>query len=216
MPSSFRGRALRLLGDFLLGLAIGLLAYEALTSAFTWNSQRELRDDFARVAHAAPAEVDGRALDFDGWREQDARYWRSLPTGGVFGRIVAPEAGIDSVVVKGVSREDLRRGPGWASYTDLPGPTGNVGISGHRTTYLAPFRRLDDLSQGDTIDVYSPYRRYRYKVFRTFAVTPDRVDVMESTRGPLLTLTACHPPYSARLRLVVQARLIQVRRTGDR
>lgn len=75
-----------------------------------------------------------------------------------------------------------------------------------------PFGRLDVLAAGDTIDLYSPYRRYRYEVVRTFVVTPDRVEVIAHTEEPMLTLTACHPPYSARQRLIVQARLVDVRR----
>lgn len=212
MADARRRRLLRLLGDFLLGLSLGLLAYEALTGLVAWRAQQDLRQDFARVAEAAPSSAPTATLDFTGWETKDARYWRGLKRGDVFGRIVAEKAGIDAVVVKGVTREALKNGPGWAEYTDLPGPTGNAGISGHRTTYLAPFRRLDALRRGDTIDVFSPYRRYRYRVFRIRVVRPDQWEVMRSTEEPRLTLTACHPPYSARFRLVVQARLVEVAR----
>jgi sortase A len=74
---------------------------------------------------------------------------------------------------------------------------------------------LDRLAEGDTIDLFSPYRRYRYVVERQLIVTPDRVEVFSSTLEPTLTLTACHPPFSARYRIVVQARLSDVRRIQD-
>lgn len=45
-----------------------------------------------------------------------------------------------------------------------------------------------------------------------FAVTPDHVEVVAHTEEPMLTLTACHPPYSTRLRLIVQSKLVDVRR----
>ena len=67
-------------------------------------------------------------------------------TGGVFGRLVIERMELDTLVVKGHTRAVLKKGPGWIDYTDLPGPTGNAGISGHRTTYGAPFRRLDELA----------------------------------------------------------------------
>lgn len=155
---------------------------------------------------------EGPALNFDKWESEDAAHWRSLKPGQAFGRLVARDMRLDAVVVKGVSYGDLRRGPGWIDYTDLPGPTGNVGISGHRTTYGAPFRKLDQLKPGDIIRFYSPYRRYTYRVRRSFSVTPDRVEVVATTETPTLTLTACHPPYSARLRLIVQSELIEVKR----
>ncbi|HZL06309.1 MAG TPA: sortase, partial [Coriobacteriia bacterium] len=69
--------------------------------------------------------------------------------------------------------------------------------------------------EGDTIDVFSPFRRYRYVVQRQLIVTPDKVEVFSTTEEPTLTLTACHPPYSARYRIVVQARLSDVRRLDD-
>ncbi|MGB4594157.1 MAG: class E sortase [Coriobacteriia bacterium] len=128
---------------------------------------------------------------------------------------------LDVAIVKGVGVPvcvgvpELKKGPGRVPYTDLPGPTGDCGISGHRTTYGAPFRRLDVLQPGDTIDLFSPYRRYRYTVDRVFSVTPDRGDVLRTTAPSTLTLTACHPPYSARCRPIVAASLIEVRRLGD-
>jgi sortase A len=129
----------------------------------------------------------------------------------VFGRLIIERMELDAVVIKGHSPANLKKGPAWIDYTNLPAPTGNVGISGHRTTYGAPFYRLDELQPGDTIDLYSPYRLYRYVVAESFQVTPDRVDVVESTEQPRLTLTACDPPYSARYRLIVWSDLSEVR-----
>lgn len=202
---------LRWSGNLFLGVALGLLGYYSLTNFVTASEQRELRSEVAPTAYEHRL-VDGPALDFEGWESEDAAYWEGLRDGGAFGRIVAQKMGLDAVVVKGVTPADLRRGPGWITYTDPPGATGNTGISGHRTTYGAPFRNLDRLQPGDTIEVYSPYRRYTYRVVRSFAVTPDKTEVVESTQKPTLTLTACHPPGSAQYRLIVQSELVEVRR----
>ena len=119
------------------------------------------------------------------------------------------------MVVLGSGTEELKKGPGWIKYTDLPGETGNVGISGHRTTYGAPFRRLDELAPGDIIHFYSPYRRYTYEVAEVVTVTPDQVEVMRTTGEPRLTLSACHPPYSARYRLIVKSNLVEMQRLEE-
>jgi len=94
---------------------------------------------------------------------------------------VIPAIELDAMVVNGVRTADLRRGPGWIDWTDLPGPTGTCGISGHRTTYGAPFARIGELEPGDTIDVYSPYRRYRYTVTETLVVLPHQTEVVAPT-----------------------------------
>lgn len=202
----------------MLGVALGLLAYYALTTLLAWAAQEKLRsenDDVAAFVADEPEALEtasGPDLDFTGWLEEDQTFWTALPEGEAFGRIVIADIAVDTIVMKGIRPVDLRRGPGWIDWSDLPGPTGTCGISGHRTTYGAPFRRIDELVAGDTIDLYSPYRRYRYEVTRTLVVTPDQVEVVESTEAPTLTLTACHPPYSARYRIAVQADLVEVRR----
>ncbi|MDP2181338.1 MAG: class E sortase [Actinomycetota bacterium] len=222
VPRALARTAARTLGNVFLGVALGLTVYYTVTNIRASVSQRTLRgelDSLGAVSAARPErllESDGKpVLDFSGWAEQDRAYWLGVPDGGIFGRLVIPGMALDTVVVKHATRATLKRGPGWIGFTDLPGPTGNVGISGHRTTFGAPFRRLDVLAAGDTIDFYSPYRRYRYRVVRTFQVTPDRVDVVAHTEEPMLTLTACHPPYSARYRLIVQAILDDVRVLAD-
>lgn len=212
----FRG-----LGNVLIGLAVGLTGYYGLTNLLTALEQSRLDaqlQSFGAIAAVSPDDIavqSGPTLDFADWGEQDRAYWESLDEGAVFGRLVIPAMDLDVAIVKGVGVPDLKKGPGWVPYTDLPGPTGNCGISGHRTTYGAPFRRLDVLKAGDTIDLFSPYRRYRYTVDRVFSVTPDRGDVLRTTARPMLTLTACHPPYSARYRLIVAASLVEVRRLSD-
>lgn len=203
------------LGDVFLGIAVGLLGYYAITSLVTRAEQGTLRAEVPEQVYSERVTAEGPALDFEGWESQDAAYWKRLAEGKAFGRLVARDMGLDVVVVKGVSRSDLRRGPGWIDYTSLPGPSGTTGISGHRTTYGAPFRRLDRLQPGDTIRFYSPFRRYTYRVKRRFSVTPDRVDVVADAKTPMLTLTACDPPYSARLRLIVQADLVEVKRLAE-
>ena len=210
----------RALSNAFLGIALGLLSYYALTTGMGWLGQQQLREEVADVpvfrlqdpteALEAPAED---SFDWEGWETEDRAYWESLaPGSGAFGRIVIPAVDLDTLVLPGITGAELRRGPGWIDWTQLPGPEGTCGIAGHRTTYGAPFRRLDELVPGDTIDVYSPYRRYRYEVTRTLVVRPDEIYVVEPGDEPMLTLTACHPPYSARYRLAVQAKLVEVRR----
>lgn len=202
--------AVHALGNVCLGIAIGLLGYYLLTDATTSLQQSGLQRAFpisAEVPSAPP-----KQYEWDGWEREDEAYWKALGEGEAFGRIRAKAMRLDAVVVKGTSRSDLMKGPGWITYTDLPGPSGNCGISGHRTTYGAPFRRLDRLKRGDIVTLASPYRLYTYQVRRVFVVTPDTVDVVETTEEPTLTMTACHPPYSARQRLIVQSDLISVRK----
>ena len=94
--------------------------------------------------------------------------------------------------------------------TDYPGPTGNAGLAGHRTTFGAPFGQIDRIAEGDAIYLVSPFRTYRYEVASVTIVSPNEVSVVDSTEESTITLIACHPRFSARQRIVVQGVLVSV------
>lgn len=190
-------------------VAAGVLLYLAVADDLRFKSDQA--GLAATLPVAATSTVESTVtLDFTQWAELDAAYWKSLKTGDAFARLVAEDAGIDDIAVKGAGAAQLAKAPGWIVQTDLPGPEGNCAVSGHRVTHGHPFRRLDRLKIGATIDLYSPFRRYRYVVDRILRVTPDHVEVVAYTLVPHLTLTTCDPPGRAVKRLVVQARLVEV------
>lgn len=127
--------------------------------------------------------------------------------GDAIGRLSIPAIGVSEYVVHGTDRDSLRRGPGHYPRTPLPGERGTVAIAGHRTTYGAPFRRLDDLRRGDRIVLDMTYGRFVYRVRRTRIVDPSALWVLRPVGYDQLVLSACHPLYSAAERIVVFARL---------
>ena len=130
------------------------------------------------------------------------------PQGDPAGQISAPSIGLDWVFVEGVSISDLERGPGHWSNTPMPGQPGNAVISGHRTTYGAPFGDLDSLVPGDPILVNTLLGTHTYEVVGTRIVHPSEVWVADQRDGAWLTLTTCHPRYSSQQRMIVFARLV--------
>ncbi len=120
-------------------------------------------------------------------------------------RLRIPKLDVDKIVVEGVSLHDLKKGPGHYPSTPLPGQKGNVAIAGHRTTYGAPFNRIDELVVGDEISVETVQGSFRYVVSEQHIVSPSQVDVLDDKGDSRLTLTSCHPKYSARQRIVVVA-----------
>ena len=128
--------------------------------------------------------------------------------GDAVAQLRIPAIGVDKIVVEGVEVADLKKGPGHYPDSPLPGQPGNAAIAGHRTTYGAPFNRLDELEQGDEILVTTVQGSFRYEVREQLIVNPDQVEVLDDFGDDRLTLTACHPKYSARQRIVVVAALI--------
>jgi sortase A len=134
-------------------------------------------------------------------------------------KIEIPKISLETVVVQGVGRDELKKGPGHfpacgeiganidcVTESKYPGEHGNVAISGHRTTYGAPFFRVNELSKGDLVDFISGRARYRYKVRSQEIVDPTAgFQVVEQHGKDELTLTSCHPRFSAAQRLIIHA-----------
>jgi sortase A len=177
------------------------LVYQLVgTNAVTNAGQSDLRNELQREwsAQPTPRGDPKRAAP------------RKVARGKALAVLDIPKIQLDNkVVVEGVGREELRKGPGHVPSTAAPGQPGAFGISGHRTTYGAPFYRLDELAKGDTITVVTRAAIYTYTVTRTAIVRPVDTQVLDNVRGPngrlkpTITLTTCHPRYSARQRLVV-------------
>jgi sortase A len=130
--------------------------------------------------------------------------------GDAIGQIDIPRVGNAYNVIQGTGTSDLEAGPGHYPTTALPGMGQTVAVAGHRTTYLAPFRFINDLRRGDRIVVTMPYGVFTYIVTRHQIVLPTDVGVVRDVGYDQLVLSACNPIYSAAQRYIVFARLRQV------
>jgi len=132
-----------------------------------------------------------------------------LENGDALARIEIPAIGVNDIVVAGVDTGDLKKGPGHFPDTPLPGQLGNAAIAGHRTTYGSPFFDVDDLVPGDEIRLTTLSGVFVYRVTGLQIVQPSNYEVVsttDSTRANL-TLTSCHPKFTARERIVVFSEL---------
>jgi sortase A len=133
---------------------------------------------------------------------------RHLHDGQAIGRLRIPHIHANYVMVEGTDAPALRKGPGHYPATPLPGMPGTVGVAGHRTTYLAPFNKLDKLRKGDEVRLEMPYGVVTYRVEQTRIVKPTAVWVTRRVGYDRLVMTACHPKYSAAKRIAVFARQV--------
>jgi sortase A len=127
--------------------------------------------------------------------------------GDAIAQIRIPSIGVSEYVVEGTDVGSLRKGPGHYPETPLPGASGTTAIAGHRTTYGAPFRHIDELQRGEPITIDMPDGRFVYTVERTKIVDDQDLSVLDRVGHQRLVLSACHPLYSAAERVIVFARL---------
>jgi sortase A len=222
-------RWLRPLSSVLLAIGMLLLAdavttlvwQEPISALYTKLQQDRLNRDLAKLEQAGPTATDRKVLShLDGLDRKLAYAARVLnrrtADGQPLGRIRVPSIGVDAIVVAGTDTSALRRGPGHYPGTPLPGARGTVAIAGHRTTYGAWFRRLDQLHTGDKVSLTMPYGRFTYAVEQRRIVLPTATWVTHRVGYDRLVLSACHPLYSAAERIVVFARLVGTKPRNER
>lgn len=208
---------LMMAGVLLVADAIVAITWQEPVSAFlAQRSQDDLEGDLEQLAGAEPTPLERRALRALPSQGRRLEYLadrtrEDVGQGEAIGRIRLPSLDAEYVMVDGVAPDDLRRGPGIYDDTKMPGQGGTIGIAGHRTTYGAPFRDVDDLQRGDLVELEMPYGDFTYEVEDLEIVEPTDLSVIEDVGYERVVLTACHPLYSAAERIVVFARLVETR-----
>lgn len=200
----------------LADVATTLLWQEPASSLYASVQQHNANAELSELEQESPTSADLRAArrvpGISGKvRTLAGLFAQRVDDGQAIGRVVIPSIDVDIVMVQGTNTDDLAKGPGHYSSTPFPGQLGTTAIAGHRTTYLAPFRHLDSLDQGDTVQVEMPYATLDYRIEKTRVVQPTDVGILRRASHQRLVLTACHPLYSASERIVAFARLARIR-----
>ncbi|WWR55200.1 class E sortase [Streptomyces sp. SCSIO 30461] len=138
-----------------------------------------------------------------------------------------PRLGLVAPVAEGTAKRGvLDKGyVGHYAGTAQPGQPGNFAVAGHRNTHGEPFRRLDRLRAGDTVEVETRDAVFTYRVDQRLPQTSagDGGVIAAVPRsgvkpvygygepGHYLTMTTCTPEYTSKYRLVVWGRLASMR-----
>jgi sortase A len=202
-------------GFVLVADVVVTLAYEEPLSSLYASVQQghaesQLHEAEARYPTAADRRATARLSRQHKIAALARRFASRVSAGDAIGRIRAPAMdGLDMVFVQGTDTVSLEKGPGHYPETLFPGEGGTIGIAGHRTTYLAPFRHIDSMNAGDRIVLEMPYGTIFYRVQKTAIVDPTDVWVVRPVGYERLVLSSCNPLYSAAQRFIVFARAVR-------
>jgi len=199
----------------LADVGITLVWQEPVTAAVGLVKRAELNTRFLSYRTMPLTAAQRSGLEQLGNEQERVAYLagqqqRTAPDGAAIARLVIAKLGVVYDVVQGTSTGDLERGPGHYASTALPGEGRTIAIAGHRTTYLAPFRNLNELHHGDRIVVQMPYGRFTYVVQGQRIVLPNAWWITRNVGYERLVLSACNPLYSASQRIAVFAKLARV------
>jgi sortase A len=196
-------------GLLILGvLLLALWSRNELESRGFQSAASKRLEAAAGRAEAGPLEAAPNGVAFVG-PPVPALPSQAVPMEGVLGRIEVPRLHISAIVAEGSDANTLRHAVGHVTWTAQPGSPGNCALAGHRDTFLRPLRnvRVNDVIHLVTLD-----RTYTYRVEWSAVLEPQRVDVLDSTATPSLTLVTCYPFLfvgHAPKRFVVRARQVE-------
>ncbi len=169
-------------GLIVVGLVLVGLWLKGNREAYAFQSAASRRLDLAVERHSPEATATPRLPTRGGTQ--------SAELGGSLGRIEIPRLRISGMIAEGTSPGILARAVGHAASTPRPGSPGNVGLAGHRDTF---FRGLGGIREHDLVRIVTPESTYTYRVEWAAIVGPHRLDVLDSTATPSLTLITCFP-----------------------
>jgi sortase A len=241
--ASTRSRWLRRGGTTLIVAGVAFFAWafvtwqwnDPFTSLYTRWEQRKLESEYAELVAKAPppppavapaptkpGQVKGAQAPVSAPAAPDpaaiaaaaATFRKEATTGAAIGRIVVPQLGVNMVFVNGTDTDTLKKGPGLHPTTFMPGEGELVYIAGHRTTYGAPFAKIDRMKPGDRFTLEMPYGTFTYQVTGHTIVDDQDLSVLESNGRERVALQACHPRFFATERYIVWAKPVGVTRPG--
>ena len=189
---------------------------DPFTALYTHVQQNKLAsryEDRVRQFVAQPAPLPAGPTVADEKRAVAAaarRYRLASHEGEALGRIRISRIGVNMILVDGTATESLKKGPGRDLRTYLPGEGQLVYVAGHRTTYLAPFSRIDSIRVGDEVTIELPYATVVYRVTGHVIVPATDLARLESHGREILALQACHPRFFATHRYIVYAKPVRV------
>ena len=203
-------------GELLVTLGVLVLLFAAWqlwwTDVVSNRAQTQIVDSLDATFARKGAEATSAPLPANGIPD-------ALNDEGAFAVLRIPRFGDDYArpIIEGTGRDVLALGVGPYVGTAGPGQVGNFALAGHRTTFGRPLHDIDRLADGDLVVVETAATVHVYEVASREIVFPSDVEVIApvpsdagaAPTAAVLTLTSCHPKFSATQRFVVHANLVE-------
>jgi LPXTG-site transpeptidase (sortase) family protein len=182
-------------------------ANQATTTETLTENNTQSTDESGNINQPQTTQSGGQSQTSETMTGGQAAQSQEVIPGATF-KITIPKINSSWVGYEGTNIPSLKRGPGHYIGTPRPGELGTCVIAGHRTTYGAPFNRVDQLVEGDQIIIETPDgKQFTYLVTRQLVVLPNDLSSIIQTEYASLILTTCHPKFHATRRLLIFAKL---------
>jgi len=226
-------RIIKIISFIFIGVGLLFLLYPSFTNIIAeikkvnvlseWEAQKEtfleeeitskdILEEDNKKGNEIIEESDGSSIGTDNNIDEEIVDYKDLTAEDFFPlKIRIPKIDLEWIVNEGTDRQTLKEGPGHIIETPLPGDLGRCTFSGHRTTYGAPFNKIDELVKGDLIYLETIKGEVlTYVVTGLEIIDPRDVYILEGSDKKELLLTSCYPEYSAAERVILTAELVNI------
>ena len=193
-----REKIRRGIGLLLIVVGLAIIASIVYKKIDTSNKQKELQNVLEQVINEEPKELS---------KEEEEKLINGYKP---IALIEIPSINLSQGIVEGITDDILQYYLGLFESSVMPGEKGNFSVAGHRVSdYSEAFVNLYKVEIGDEIIIKANKKEYVYEVTDNFIVSPDRVDVLENTEDPTITLVTC--TVGAKERVIVKGKLIETK-----
>ena len=216
----------RIIGIVLIMLSLIILCSVIFTSLYKYNGRRQEVLDFARQLDAtdrtgkenvvplidrSASSVSENVSDDTAPEEFEGEAFISeVESGDCIGILTIDKINLTETVKEGSNDAILKNALGHYEGTAAVGQEGNCCILGHRNYVFGQFfNRLNELEEGDIVQIDTLYGTYFYEVTETYVVSPEQMEVLDYIEGNNLTLITCTPLFVGSHRLIVRCKLIK-------
>lgn len=129
---------------------------------------------------------------------------------GVEGILSIASIDLSLPILRGATDKNMKTTVASIENTGSAGKIGNYAIAGHRNfAYGRNFNRLDEMKEGDVIEVDTGNEQHEYIVTEKLYVKPEEVWVLEGNDVDReITLVTCHPMKNPTHRLIIKGKII--------
>jgi len=193
-----REKIRRGIGLLLIVVGLAIIASIVYKKIDTSNKQKELQNVLEQVINEEPKELS---------KEEEEKLINGYKP---IALIEIPSINLSQGIVEGITDDILQYYLGLFESSVMPGEKGNFSVAGHRVSdYSEAFVNLYKVEIGDEIIIKANKKEYVYEITDNFIVSPDRVDVLENTEDPTITLVTC--TVGAKERVIVKGKLIETK-----
>ncbi|MDP4090248.1 MAG: class D sortase [Bacillota bacterium] len=200
----------QVLGIFLSVVGVSLIIWAVSARYTAGNKEQQLINDFKKSIEQLGQGETGD-IPATGEATPDDPALKDSVNDRAIAILTIPKIDLVVPVMEGTSNDSLKYSVGHFDNTAMPGEKGNFCVAGHRSyTYNEYFNRLDEVKNGDVIEVQTRNgATYKYQVNDIKVVEPSEVSVLDPTQDATITLVTCTPVRIATHRLIIKGKLVQ-------